>query len=85
MDWKSFFKVFLRNVLITTVLLTLLLGLIGFLVAGQQGLKNGATWGFVLGLVSAPFMAGIIGPKYWGDYAGRYGKWHVQNETEGEE
>ena len=70
---------------VVILLAVTILGLIGYLVAGMDGLVNGATWGFVLGLVSVPFFAFLVLAKYWGDYAGRYGEWWVKKETEGEE
>ena len=85
MDWKEFFKVFLRNAVITITAATLAIGGFGFLVAGVEGLKNGAAWGLALGLISVPALGGLIFMKYWGDFAGRYSKWHVDNETTGKE
>ena len=84
MDWKQFFKVMLKNFVITISLTTIVLGGIGFLLVGKEGLLNGAVWGVILGLASVPFMAGIIYMKYWGDFAGRYSKWYVDKETKGE-
>ena len=74
----------LKNFVITISLTTIVLGGIGFLLVGQEGLLNGAVWGVILGLASVPFMAGIIYMKYWGDFAGRYSKWYVDKETKGE-
>ena len=85
MDWKHFFKIMLRNSIISITLAMLILGGIGFLFAGKEGLLNGATWGFIMGAISIPFMAGIIYMKYWGDFAGRYSKWYVDKETTGQE
>jgi hypothetical protein len=84
MDWKKFFKLLLRNTVIAVTLTTIVLGTFGFLVAGKEGVLNGVTWGFILGLISVPFLASAIYAKYWGDYAGRYGQWYVENKTEGE-
>jgi hypothetical protein len=84
MDWKHFFKIMLRNAVVTIALTTLVLGSIGFLFAGQDGLVSGASWGLIIGAISIPFMAGIIYMKYWGDFAGRYSEWYVEKETKGE-
>lgn len=86
MNWAKFFGVFLRNVLLVTVLSGLFLALLGYLFAGEQGFANGATWGVILGIASAPFSAfAIISAKYWGDFSGRLGAWWVKRETEGDE
>jgi len=85
MDWKHFFIIMLRNFIITTALTIFVLGGIGFLLIGREGLLNGAIWGVIMGLASVPFMAGIIYMKYWGDFAGRYSKWHFDKETTGQE
>ncbi|MEN8173870.1 MAG: hypothetical protein ABFS03_13445, partial [Chloroflexota bacterium] len=72
MDWKKFFIVFLRNLILSIGLAIIILGVFGYLVAGKEGLVNGATWGLILGLVGG-FSSGLmVLPKYWGDYAGRY-------------
>jgi len=85
MDWKVFLRVFLRNAIIATVMAGAIVGFFGFLVAGREGFLNGATWGIILGLVSVPFTGFIILTKYWGDYAGNYGKWWIKKEMQGEE
>ena len=84
MNWRLFFKVFLRNVIGTIALTVIILGSIGFLVAGQEGLLNGAIWGLTIGLMSFPFMAFVVYSKYWGDIAGAYGNWWFKKELEGE-
>jgi hypothetical protein len=85
MNWKGFFKAILRIATISIALGVVILGLIGFLLAGRQGLINGMIWGLVLGLVSVPFSLMTFGPKYWGGYAKRYGEWYVNKETTNEE
>ena len=85
MDWKAFFMTLFRNAIIAVLLGAIILGMIGFLLAGRQGFANGVTWGIVLGLISVPFMGYMIGAKYWGGVAGRYGTWRYKNELEGED
>jgi drug/metabolite transporter (DMT)-like permease len=74
-------KLFLRNIGPIVLLAGLILGSIGFLLAGWNGFVNGATWGVVLGLVAAPFMAMVILAKYWGGYSERYGSWWIDEES----
>jgi hypothetical protein len=85
MNWKQYIKVFLRNTIITTAVITAILGLIGLLVGGEEGLIGGATWGLILSLVAVPFNGFVITSKYWGDYAGRFGRWWIGKESEGED
>lgn len=73
MNWKAFFIEFFRFVVLAILGATLALGVVGFFVDGRNGFVNGATWGFVLGLVSVPFTAFTMLAKYWGDVSGRYG------------
>lgn len=83
MDWGKFFKRFLPAVIAAPLLAGLVLGIIGFLVAGTEGFVNGAVWGIALGLLSVPFTAFTIYVKYWGDYSGRYGAAWIEKETTG--
>lgn len=87
MDWKKFIKLFLRNVVIATILTGAILGAIGFLLAGKEGFINLATWGLLLGLIGgfSGGLAMLVSAKYWGGYAGRYGAWWIKNETEGDQ
>jgi hypothetical protein len=85
MDWKHFFIVFVRNVIITLGLSSLSLGMFGLLLAGWEGFVNMAIWGLVLGLMAVPMTAWMIQGKYWSDFAGRYSQWWVKKETEGDE
>ncbi len=85
MNWGKFFKVFLINVIGVVFLAGLVLGLFGFLLAGQEGFVNGAIWGLTLGLFSVPFTGFIIMAKYWGDYSGRFGADWLKKEMEGDE
>ena len=73
MNWKKFFKVFFITGLATLLAASLLLGIVGFFLAGVSGFQNGLYWGFIIGLVSIPFTAISIFARFWGDVAGRYG------------
>ncbi len=85
MDWKKFFITYLRNMAIFLVLGIAFMGLIGFLLAGKEGLVGGATWGLILGVISIPFTAFIPLGKYWSDFAGKVSARTVKEETEGKE
>lgn len=85
MKWLLFFKRLAINMVLVIGGAVLILGLIGYLLAGKEGMLNGATWGLLAGMISLPPMAFMIWAKYWGDYAGRYGAWYVYKETNGEE
>lgn len=85
MKWLQFLKRLTILMFLVTGGAVILLSLIGYLLAGKEGMINGATWGLLAGMISLPPMAFMIGIKYWSDYAGRYGDWYVKKETYGEE
>ena len=68
MNWLKFFKLFLRNLVIFTSLSTLVLGGIGFLLSGVEGLINLAYWGFALGLLGSlsTGLGMIVEAQFWG-------------------
>src|SRR4030095_7273356 len=87
MNWLNFFKVFLRNLLLFTVLSTLGLGGIGYLLAGKEGFLNLATWGFALGLLGS-FSSGfamLMSANFWSGYSTRYGQDWFKKQSEGED
>jgi len=68
MNWKTFFLLFFRNLLISVVLCVGILGLLGYLLGGAVGLVNMAYWGLALGLLGG-FSWGIgmiFQAKFWG-------------------
>ncbi|MBN1665591.1 MAG: hypothetical protein JW862_00820 [Anaerolineales bacterium] len=85
MNWREYFIKFFRNAILTTLAIVVVLGLIGLLIAGQEGMLNGASWGLVLSLISWPFMGFFMYGKYWSDYAGRFGSWWVNKESKGDD
>lgn len=85
MNWRRFFLHLLRNFALATGGAVLLLGAIGYLAAGREGMLNGAAWGLLAGMISLPPMAILILTKYWSDFAGRCGAWYIRKETEGDE
>jgi len=87
MDWKRFIILFLRNVVIGTALGGLLLGVIGFLLAGRDGFVNLAIWGLALGLVGS-FSGGfamLLNAHIWTGYSERIGRWVYKKQSEGED
>lgn len=87
MDWKKFFVMYLRNVLLAMLLGGVLLGGCGYLLAGKEGASNLAVWGLLLGLMGGVSggMFMLINGQYWSDFAGRYARGWLKKETEGEE
>lgn len=68
MDWKVFLLKFLRNLVISVLLCVAVLGLLGYLLGGQEGLVNMVYWGLALGLLGG-FSWGlgmIFEAKFWG-------------------
>jgi hypothetical protein len=85
MDWKIFFLIFFRSVILGIVLGSVALGLFGYLLAGKEGAINGAYWGAILGLIGGFFSAFVlIFARFWGN-GGNYEKfpeynWFVKKE-----
>jgi hypothetical protein len=77
---------FLRFVVVGTVLATVVMGGIGYLLAGREGMINMGIWGIALGLLGS-FSGGLamlIHAHYWTGYSERYGKTWFEKESEGE-
>jgi len=86
MNWKIFLLIFVRNVFLGIILGTLVLGLFGYLVGGQEGLINGAYWGAILGLIGGVFSGITLMYSFWG-HPGNYQmfpeyNWFVKKEEE---
>ena len=85
MKWSMFFKVLLRNTVLAVFVSAILLGTLGYMFAGNEGLKNGLGWGVILGFAGGLMSAvGMIYPLFWGGYAIRFGKEQYRKESEGE-
>ena len=86
MNWAKFLIYMFRTILIWAGIAALALGVIGYLFAGMEGLKNGAAFGFVFGLAGGFLNAGVmIYAFYWGDFAGRYGTAWLDEQTRGKD
>lgn len=83
MDWKKYIIIFLISAIGMPLAAAVVLGLFAFLVAGKEGLMNGVIWGLVLGAMAIPYAGLLIIPKYWGEFAGRFGKSYYQEQLEG--
>jgi hypothetical protein len=78
---------FLRFVVIGTVLTTVLLGGIGYLLSGREGLINMGLWGIALGLLGS-FSGGLamlVETHFWTGYAERFGKHWFKKVSEEED
>lgn len=87
MDWKIFIIRFVRNLVVFTILSTLVLGGFGYLLAGKGGLLNLAVWGVALGLLGSVSsgLAMLLNAHIWTGYSSRAGEWWFKKEAEGEE
>ncbi len=65
MNWKIFFLKFFRNIVLGVAFCTLILGLLGYLLAGLEGAVNAAYWGVALGLIGGFFSGIVIYAKFW--------------------
>ena len=86
MSWKTFFLMFLRNILLGVVIGALGLGLFGYLIGGQAGFVGGAYWGAILGLIGGVFSGITWLYRFWG-HPGNYQmfpeyNWFVKKEEE---
>jgi len=69
MNWKLFFFRFFRNLVVGLVLGIVILGGLGYLLAGTEGLINMVYWGMALGLMGG-FSSGlgmIFQAKFWSE------------------
>jgi hypothetical protein len=87
MDWKIFLIKFLRNLVFGTALGGVILGIIGFLLAGKAGFINMAIWGLALGLLGSlsTGLAMLVNVHYWTGYAERFGEDSFKKVSEGEQ
>lgn len=76
MTLKRFLVIFVRNSVIAVVLSVVILGGLGFLLAGRTGLENGAFWGLLLGLLSMPFVGfSLLMPRVGQSFGGLFRGW----------
>jgi hypothetical protein len=78
---------FLRFVLVGTVLTTVVMGGIGFLLSGREGMINMGLWGIGLGLLGSfsGGLAALIQAHYWTGYSERFGRSSFKKISEGDE
>jgi hypothetical protein len=74
MDLRVLLTKLLLGILFGAVIGTVLVGFLGLLVAGWEGLVNGAIWGFFLGLFGGVSLAGIVEWSYWKNFMTRLGR-----------
>ena len=67
MNWKTFLRKFFRNLVISIVACGVILGLLGYLLAGREGLINMMNFGLIIGVIGG-FLSGgvIIATNFWG-------------------
>ena len=80
-NWKII-RAFLKSIIVGVFLSTVILGGIGFLLAGAPGLANMAVWGAVLGLAGG-VMSGLaaMSAKYSQEIGGNFSHWHEREEA----
>ena len=76
----------LVTVVLGTLLSGLVLGLLGYLLAGPVGFSNLVRWGLGLGLFGSISvgLGFLIDAHYWGGYIQRYGDAEFKRISEGE-
>ena len=67
MNWRTFFKLLVRNTLTGALVAGLVLGTVGYFLAGRVGFGNVLTWGILLGLSGGVMSTvGMFYPLFWG-------------------
>ena len=86
MSWGRAIFIFLRNTVISIALAGLVMGIIGFAIAGREGFLNGLTWGLALGSLSiVPMFFALVNARFWGGYAERSGDEWYRKQFENDE
>jgi membrane associated rhomboid family serine protease len=86
MNWKIFFYVFIRNIVLGIVLGAVALGLFGLIIAGQEGFIGGVYWGAIVGLIGGVLSGLMMSYRFW-ERPGNYQmfpeyNWFVKKEEE---
>ena len=78
---------FLLVLVVGTVLGGVVLGVIGFLLAGREGFINMGIWGLALGFLGgiSEGFAMLMGTHIWTGYAQRWGEASFKKISEGED
>jgi hypothetical protein len=87
MDWKIFLLRFVRNLIVFTLLSTLVLSGFGYLLGGREGMLNMAAWGVALGVLGSVSggMAMLLNAHIWTGYSSRIGDWMFKKQSEGDD
>ena len=86
MNWKIFFLLFFRNVVLGVIFGAVALGLFGYLIAGQESFANAAYWGAILGLIGGVSSGIVLLYRFW-EQPGNYQifpeySWFVKKDDE---
>jgi len=75
MEWKKIFLKLVRNIAVSTLISAMVMGIIGYLLAGKAGLANSILLGALFGFIGSLMISGIhISAHFWSGYANRYGQ-----------
>lgn len=83
-ELEKIFIVFFRNSLIAVAASGAAMGLFGFILAGKEGLINGAIWGLVLGTIAIPYFAFMAVAKAYEGFAHGIGGAIMKHQIEGD-
>lgn len=80
-NWKIIWRL-VKSTLLGTFIGLVVLGIIGFLLAGPVGMENLAVWGAVFGLVGGALSsATIMFAKYSEEIGRDYSHWRAEEEA----
>lgn len=84
MNWPKFFIRYFMNILSGAAVGVIALGVLGWILAGKQGLSNGVNLGLLFGLLAGLTVGALLAlnTRYWGDFAGRLAGWWVKHREE---
>ncbi|NLE83202.1 MAG: hypothetical protein GX603_01640 [Chloroflexi bacterium] len=80
--WKRYLGI-LKWYGLAILVITLVLSGLGYSGAGWEGVKNGLTWGLLIGIVGLPLVGLLISVNVWSGYANRWGEVKYKEMLEG--
>jgi len=80
--WKRYLSIMMWYG-IAVFVITLVLAALGYSGEGWEGVKNGLTWGLLLGFLGLPIMGMLISINVWSGFANRWGETKYKEMVEG--
>ena len=81
-NWNRYLG-FLKWYGLAVLVITIVLAALGYSGAAWQGVLNGLTWGFLIGVLGLPLVGLLISLTVWSGYANRWGEAKYKEMLEG--